>query len=258
MGNAPLTVNFNASGSNVPAGGCGTINSYIFDFGDSTGVTQSTPTTSHPYTDAGTFPARVRVTSTVGLTSANIAEQVITVNSAQPPALSSVVSRLTHGGTTDFDVVLPQLPAPRNVECRSGGAGGNFKMVFTFVNNLVSVASASVTGGAGSVLNSGLGPDLNQYTVNLTGVTNAQSTSVTLVNAHDSIGAIGNETAIIGVLLGDTTGNGSVNSSDVSQTKGQSGNAATNSNFRTDVTVSGTINASDVSTVKSKSGTALP
>src|ERR1043166_1183514 len=33
-GNAPLLVNFDASGSNIPAGGCGTINSYIFDFGD--------------------------------------------------------------------------------------------------------------------------------------------------------------------------------------------------------------------------------
>jgi PKD repeat protein len=262
MGNATLTVNFNASGSNIPAGGCGTINSYIFDFGDSTGVTQATPTTSHPYTDAGTFPARVRVTSTVGLTSANIAEQVITVNSAQPPALSSVVSRLTHGGTTDFDVVLPQPPAPRNVECRSGGATNDYKMVFTFVNNLVSVASATVTGGAGSVLNSGLGPNTNQYTVNLTGVTNGQSTAVTLHNALDSIGASGDEPpAIIGVLIGDVNQSGRTDAGDVTLVRQQTPSTPASLptwDFRRDVTTSARIDAGDVTLVRQHTPSVLP
>jgi hypothetical protein len=35
----------------------------------------------------------------------------------------------------------------------------------------------------------------------------------------------------MGVLLGDTTGDNSVNSADISQTKSQSGNPVTNSNF---------------------------
>lgn len=60
------------------------------------------------------------------------------------------------------------------------------------------------------------------------------------------------------VLLGDTTANKAVNSSDISQTKLQSGTAATAGNFRTDVNVNGVVNSSDVSTVKLKSGTALP
>ena len=51
------------------------------------------------------------------------------------------------------------------------------------------------------------------------------------------------------VLLGDTTGNGAVNSSDISQTQSQSGQAATASNFREDVTVNGLINSSDISAV---------
>jgi hypothetical protein len=62
----------------------------------------------------------------------------------------------------------------------------------------------------------------------------------------------------MGVLLGDTTGNGSVNASDVSLTKLKSGQAVDNSNFRNDITVNGSINATDVSSVKLKSGTALP
>jgi hypothetical protein len=60
------------------------------------------------------------------------------------------------------------------------------------------------------------------------------------------------------VLLGDTTGNKAVNSSDISQTKGQSGVAISASNFRTDTTVSGATNASDVSQVKANSGHAVP
>ena len=60
------------------------------------------------------------------------------------------------------------------------------------------------------------------------------------------------------ILVGDTTGNGIVNASDVSQTKSKSGQTVDSSNFRTDVTCNGSINASDVSLVKSKSGTGIP
>ena len=62
----------------------------------------------------------------------------------------------------------------------------------------------------------------------------------------------------MGVLVGDTTGDRSVNSADISQTKSQSGQAVTTSNFREDVTADGSINSADISLVKSKSGTALP
>ena len=58
--------------------------------------------------------------------------------------------------------------------------------------------------------------------------------------------------------FGDTNGNGSVNSTDVSQTKLKSGQAVDVTNFRTDVNLSNSINATDVSAVKFKAGTALP
>ena len=96
-------------------------------------------------------------------------------------------------------------------------------------------------------------------TVNLTGVTNAQTTTVSLDNVTDSSSQVLPTTAIaVSFLVGDTSGNGSVNASDVSQTKLQSGQVVTATNFREDVTVNGSINASDVSLVKSDSGTALP
>ena len=56
------------------------------------------------------------------------------------------------------------------------------------------------------------------------------------------------------ILVGDTNGNGTVNASDVSQTKAQTGQAVTASNFRADVTANGVINASDVSLGKIEIG----
>ena len=60
------------------------------------------------------------------------------------------------------------------------------------------------------------------------------------------------------MLLGDTTGNRTVISSDIGLTKAQSGAPISAANFRTDVTVNGSINSSDIGLVKSNSGTALP
>ena len=59
------------------------------------------------------------------------------------------------------------------------------------------------------------------------------------------------------ILVGDTTGNGVVNSSDIAQTQSQSGQAANSNNFREDVKANGLINSSDVALVQSMSGTGL-
>jgi PKD repeat protein len=265
IGNAPLMVNFDASASNEPTGSCGTINSYTLDFGDgSTPVTQNSPSFSHTYAKPGFYPARLTVGDTANQVSNNAAQVVITVNSAATPQLNSVVSRMTHVSAGTFDVNLP-LAGTRGVECRSGGTNGNYTLVFTFANNLVSVDSATVTNGAGSVSGTFIGPNAsrnlsaNQYEIDLTGVTNAQYITVGLVNAKDSTGTIGNVIGPqMGVLIGDTTANGAVNSSDIAQTQGQSGQPVTANNFREDVTVNGAINSSDISLVQSMSGTALP
>ena len=96
-------------------------------------------------------------------------------------------------------------------------------------------------------------------TVNLSGVADMQTITVALSNVTDAFGQILPNTSVsVNMLIGDATGNKTVNASDVAQTKVQSGAAVTASNFRTDVTVNGVINASDVSLVKSRSGSALP
>jgi hypothetical protein len=168
-----------------------------------------------------------------------------------PFALSSAVSRKTHGAAGDFDIALP------GVECRSGGATNDYTVVFTFSNNLAS-GNASVTSGTGNV--AGIPAiSTNTMTVNLTGVTNDQTLSVTLNGLTDQFLQTLPDTAIgMSVLIGDVTGNATVNASDVSAAKAQSGTPVSHANFRSDVNVNGAINASDVSIVKSHSGEGLP
>ena len=79
-GRPPLTVNFDGSGSYDPdtAPPADTIASYTFNFGDgSAAVTRTTPTISHRYQHAGTYAARLTVTDSRGLQSANTATVVI-------------------------------------------------------------------------------------------------------------------------------------------------------------------------------------
>ena len=176
-----------------------------------------------------------------------------------PVQVVSVVSELTHGSAGTFHINLPLTGNPA-IECRSSASlgAGNYTMVFTFVNNLIAVGSAGASGCGGSVSSSSTGPNANQYTVNLTGVSNACYISVTLSDVIDSAGNVGTVSAPMGVLIGDTTGDGFVNSADISQTKSQSGAAVTSSNFREDLNADGFINSADISLVKSQSGTALP
>jgi hypothetical protein len=172
--------------------------------------------------------------------------------------LSTGVSRKTHGSAGTFDVDLPLDGS--GIECRSGGQGGDYTMVFTFANPLTSVDGANVTSGAGSVSSSNVDSnDAHNYIVALTGVTNAQKITVSLTNVTDSFGNFSARVPIsMAVLVGDTTGDAIVNSTDIAQSKSQSGQAVTDSNFREDVTADGNINSADIALTKSKSGTALP
>ena len=152
---------------------------------------------------------------------------------------------------------------------RSEEAQKEFTRAITFLHHMTypQASTLSVQAGGGASVTSGTGTvsshmsdtDAHHYIVNLTGVNNAQMITVTLSNVRDSSGNSRSAVPIpMGVLLGDTTGNGSVNSSDISQAKSQSGQAVTGANFRQDVTVNGSINSSDISLVKSQSGTGLP
>lgn len=171
-------------------------------------------------------------------------------------AVAGVASRKVHGAAGPFEIDL--LAGSPAVEGRSGGANGDHTIVFRFSNTLASVGSVSLT-GMGAVSSSAIGADPHEYIVNLTGIADAQIISLSLGNVRDSFGNTGSAVgAPMGVLLGDTTGNGSVTSSDVGQTKSQSGQPVTTLNFRADVNAGGTINATDIGQVKANSGSVLP
>ena len=175
-----------------------------------------------------------------------------------PLQLVSAISSKMHGGLGPFAISLP-LAGPSGIECRSGGATNDYTIVFTFTNPLTAVDS--ITPGCGSVSSSMVDPtDNHRFIVNLTGVTcNTQYITTTLTGVHDNqVQTLTSAAATMGLLIGDATADKFVNSSDVSQTKSQSGQSVTGSNFRNDVAADGTLNSSDVSLVKSKSGTALP
>jgi hypothetical protein len=90
-------------------------------------------------------------------------------------------------------------------------------------------------------------------------VADIQKTTITLSGVTDNLDQVLPNTPLsVNMLIGDTTGNKVVNSSDVSQTKGQSGLAVSAANFREDVNINNSINASDVSLVKSRSGMGVP
>ncbi len=176
-----------------------------------------------------------------------------------PVAATSAVSRKTHTGiVTPFDVNLPLSGNP-GIECRSGGATNALQLVVTFPV-AVTYTGASITSGTGSIgakKSRGTTTGSTVATVNVTGVTSGQYITVTLAGVSDGVNT--NDVAVrVGILTGDTTGDGSVNSADIGQTKSKSGQSVDSTNFRTDVNTDGSLNSADISLVKSKSGTALP
>ncbi|MEP6822399.1 MAG: dockerin type I domain-containing protein [Chthoniobacterales bacterium] len=171
-----------------------------------------------------------------------------------PLAPSSAVSRKAHGAAGSFDVPLPLSGTP-GIECRQGNGppANNHQIVISFAVP-ITFTSATVFSGKGSIASANASG--NQVTVNLTNVANAQTLNVLLSSVTDGP-RTSDVTIPISFLLGDTSGNGSVNATDVSQTKAQSGVTLTSTNFRSDVNTSGMINATDVSQVKSSAGTSL-
>jgi hypothetical protein len=182
---------------------------------------------------------------------------------AQPsaPMVQNAVSRKTHGNAGTFDVDLPLSGTP-GVECRSGGATGDYTIVVTFAAN-VSVSGtpqAAVTSGSGTIGSGGVSSggtvitSGNVVTIPLTNAANAQTIRVTLNNVNGST----NLTVPMSVLIGDVDGNGAVNATDVAITKSRSGQPVDATTFRADVSADGSINATDVALVKARAGTALP
>ena len=169
---------------------------------------------------------------------------------------SSADSRKTHGAAGDFDVDLP-LSGPVGIECRSGGATNVYKMIVNF-ETPVTFSGAAVTSGTGMVDSTNIesvaridGGSGTQVTINLSGVTDVQTITVALFDVDDGT-HMGDVGVRMRVMIGDATGNGAVNSSDISSIKAKIGRPIDGTTFRADVTANGDINSGDVGLTKSK------
>ena len=170
------------------------------------------------------------------------------------PALTSVGSRMTHGSAGTFDISLPVTGSP-GVECRSSNAlgAGSYSVVFSFVNAVTNCGTAANAGA--SVV---AGPNANQCTENLTGVSDGQYVNVELDNVVDAQNNTGSVSVPMGVLFGDVTGDGFVNVGDSVQVRNHAGEDVSLTNFRYDLNADGAINVGDTAIVRSHSGDFLP
>lgn len=170
-------------------------------------------------------------------------------------AFIGAVAPKNHEGAGVFAINLV-VPGGTAVESRTGGAAGAHTIVFAF-NNEIASATPTVTGGTASIS----GPPVilaNTVTVNLTGVADAQTVTVTLTDTTDVFGqTLANTAASVGFVLGDTTGDGFVNSADALQTRTRAGEMANATNFRSDVNLDGVVNSGDAFVVRGRSGAGI-
>jgi hypothetical protein len=179
------------------------------------------------------------------------------------PIPESTVSRKTHGAAGNFDVDLPLTGTP-GIECRRGGSTNDYTIVVTFGSAVTvnGTPQAQVTSGIGEVGSGGVGNggmvtvSGNAVTIPLTNIANAQTINVTLFGVDNGSGS-GNVVLPMSVLVGDSSGDGRVNATDVVQTKSRVGQPVLGTSFRSDVDANGVINATDTSIIKAHVGTSL-
>jgi hypothetical protein len=158
-------------------------------------------------------------------------------------------------GLHAFDVALG-LAGTSAVEGRSGGSAGDHTIIVRF-NHQLAAATAALGGGGGAVAGEPKIVD-GEVWVNLTGISDMQTLTLTLSGVVDQVGqSLRAVEVTAGFLRGDVNGDGHVNAGDALLTRSRSGQATNIDNFRADVNSDGTINAGDAAIVRGNSGQAI-
>ena len=269
----PVSVSLNASGL-TPADGSFVSGDQLFLFDNSVAGFDKGPAVTYVYnggwrlssdatTDRGNdllaagAPMLIRKAPTAD------GRTVFWVNSPSyvtdlPARLVGAASRKVHGTAGTFDVNL-HLTGKPGIECRSGGSNGDYTIVFTFDRAVTQVDAAAITRGGGSVASRTVGPDANQYTVNISGITTPREVDVTLTGVHVAAGpALAGVGATMGVLFGDVNSSRIVDGNDVATVQAATRQRANSANFRRDVNLTGLIDGNDVSAVQGRTRTRLP
>jgi uncharacterized delta-60 repeat protein len=173
-----------------------------------------------------------------------------------PPTPTSVVSRKTHGTRGDFGIDL-LLGDNLGVECRTGQgpSSDQHQIIFTFAVPITLSGSptVSVSAPAGGTPGATASVSDSVVTVDLTGILNAQTLTITLTNVNDS----GPVSVQMGVLLGDVNGDGFVLSGDYTAVRQRSGATVDETNFHYDINTDGFILSGDYTTARQQSGSHL-
>jgi hypothetical protein len=158
------------------------------------------------------------------------------------------------------------MPISTSLTLKNLSKVGDYQLMFTFPNNLVSAGGASVTAhgptsGTGVVDTSMRDPtNAHNYVVNLKNVSDAQYLTVTLTGVLDTLGDNGTVVSPqLGILLGDVNGSGRTDNGDAIVVRNLSGTVPSDSTTaRADVNCSGRIDNGDAIVVRNNSGNALP
>jgi hypothetical protein len=189
--------------------------------------------------------------------------QRATPSATAPLTLLSVHSRKTHGAADVFDVPIDStvpIAGPVTVESRAIGAGGH-RIVFAFnaavssTGGLIAAVAIDEAGALVSVSTSVPAQPGNEVVLTIAALSDNKRITVTLPQVNSTAM---NALASVGFVVGDVNDSRSVNITDLSSVKAQSGKRANAANFRADINTSGFITAADISSVKSRRGDLPP
>ena len=133
--------------------------------------------------------------------------------------------------------------------------GSGHLIVFQFNQPIIQPGGVTVTNaGAQSIGDATASASGNEVRVMLTNIPDRQRLTIRLTGVNGTTVA----TVSMGFMVGDVTGNRSVNSADIAVTKARNGKPIDAATFRSDINANGSITAADVSAVKSRAGMVLP
>ena len=252
-GNAQALINFTPPASN----GGSPITAYTATCipGPFPGTAAGSPVTVAGLANNTPYSCSVTATNANNSTGAASATVGVTPQSSAPPALANVFSHKLHGANP-FDMGI-NLTGALSVEPRTIGNGHT--IVFHFNNTINSVGGVTVVDSAANTVNATSAPSgSTDVIVTIPSLADNKRITISLGNVMGPSGTLTPQPVSMGFLIGDFNSSRTVNASDISAVKAQSGLPLSQANFKFDVNASGLITPADVAAVKARAGLVLP